>query len=54
MKGSRLELKMIGCDEVNHGGERYVVSNIDQTVIVSSQETLKFDSISVALGIFRS
>ena len=25
---------MNACDEVNHGGERYVVSNIDQTVIV--------------------
>jgi len=24
---------MNACDEVNHGGERYVVSNIDQTVI---------------------
>src|SRR5271157_862820 len=25
---------MNACDEVNHGGERYVVSTIDQTVIV--------------------
>ena len=29
-----MKLKMNACDEVNHGGERYVVSNIDQTVIV--------------------
>ena len=29
-----MKLKMNACDEVNHGGERYVVSTIDQTVIV--------------------
>ena len=29
-----MKLKMNACDEVNHGGERFVVSNIDQTVIV--------------------
>ena len=29
-----MKLKMNACDEVNHGGERYVVSNIDQMVIV--------------------
>ena len=29
-----MKLKMNACYEVNDGGERYVVSNIDQTVIV--------------------
>jgi|SRR5208337_947594 len=42
---------MNACDEVNHGGERYVVSNIDQTVIVPDH--VGHLLISVAAGATR-